>query len=279
MATRDQETKERRRPQDEGRSARPAQQAAAADAGAPSMMMMFWSARDEVIEALSTSDFMNSLFDSNDQSKLSKRGESVADLAVVMSMQDNGADDRMSDSSSSISSSRGAFNTSAGQVYSSESAQVINSLHGGAFDRAIDLIKRREGFSATAYRDAHGHSIGYGHFIRPGENFSGGISRERAEQLLRQDVGQAYNAASAQAAEAHITDPNFVAVLTSVNYQLGTGWTRKFPQTWDMIKDGNYQGAIHALEGSLWNRQTANRVDDFQNALANLDRGPAPAWG
>jgi len=36
-------------------------------------------------------------------------------------------------------------------------------------DQTRDLIKRLEGFSATAYKDAGGHSIGYGHYIQKGE--------------------------------------------------------------------------------------------------------------
>jgi lysozyme len=51
----------------------------------------------------------------------------------------------------------------------------------------IDKLKEFEGFSPIPYVDAHGFSIGYGHFILPGESFTR-ITRDQAEQLLKKDV-------------------------------------------------------------------------------------------
>jgi lysozyme len=52
----------------------------------------------------------------------------------------------------------------------------------------LELIRHFEGFSAEVYLDAAGlPTIGYGHLIRPGENFTT-ISRQEALELLTKDV-------------------------------------------------------------------------------------------
>jgi len=51
----------------------------------------------------------------------------------------------------------------------------------------IDKLKEFEGFSAVPYPDAHGFSIGYGHFILPGESFTR-ITRDQAETILKKDL-------------------------------------------------------------------------------------------
>lgn len=56
-------------------------------------------------------------------------------------------------------------------------------------DQGIERIKSREGFSATRYPDAGGYSIGYGHFIKPGEFFSEPMSEPDATSLLYSDLG------------------------------------------------------------------------------------------
>ena len=57
-------------------------------------------------------------------------------------------------------------------------------------DQTRDLIKRLEGFSATAYKDAGGHSIGYGHYIQKGEEALLGhtLTDEEGEKLLSKDI-------------------------------------------------------------------------------------------
>ena len=57
-------------------------------------------------------------------------------------------------------------------------------------EQTRDLIKRLEGFSATAYKDAGGHSIGYGHYIQKGEEALLGhtLTDEEGEKLLSKDI-------------------------------------------------------------------------------------------
>ena len=53
----------------------------------------------------------------------------------------------------------------------------------------IDLVKGYEGLRLSVYRDAAGlPTVGYGHLIKPGEDFSTGISAKKAELMLEVDL-------------------------------------------------------------------------------------------
>lgn len=55
---------------------------------------------------------------------------------------------------------------------------------------AVDLIKKHEGLRLTRYLDVAGiPTIGYGHRILPGENFTT-ITKAQAEQLLLADIAR-----------------------------------------------------------------------------------------
>ena len=59
--------------------------------------------------------------------------------------------------------------------------------------RGLDFIARHETMGGepnlTVYDDIQGHAtIGYGHLVRPNEDFSKGITKEQARALLAQDV-------------------------------------------------------------------------------------------
>jgi len=135
------------------------------------------------------------------------------------------------------------------------------------------LMANREGRRNDVYKDSLGKStVGIGHLVVPSDHLKVGdrITDEQVTSLFEKDTAPALRAANSQALEAGITDTSFIPYLASVNFQLGTGWTAKFPHTWKMIVDGNYEDAAKALDGTLWARQTPVRVNDFQNALRRL---------
>jgi GH24 family phage-related lysozyme (muramidase) len=115
-------------------------------------------------------------------------------------------------------------------------------------------------------------TVGIGHKVVPSDNLRVGdtISDDRVNQLFAQDGSKALNAAKAQAAQAGIFDPEFIAHLASVNFQLGTNWTSQFGTTWGKIVAGDYAGAADGLNKTLWARQTPVRVRQFQSALLAL---------
>ena len=86
----------------------------------------------------------------------------------------------------------------------------------------IDLIKRFEGFSRTVYFCPAGYpTIGYGHVVKPHENFSAGINEVQAEELLCQDAVIAERAVL-RLINVPLTDGQFDA-LVSFTYNLGGG--------------------------------------------------------
>ena len=86
----------------------------------------------------------------------------------------------------------------------------------------IDLIKRFEGFSRTVYFCPAGYpTIGYGHVVKPHEDFSAGIDEAQAEELLRQDAAIAEQAVL-RLINVPLTDCQFDA-LVSFTYNLGGG--------------------------------------------------------
>ncbi len=89
-------------------------------------------------------------------------------------------------------------------------------------DRGLALIIQFEGFSPTVYLDAAGlPTIGYGHLIRDGENFSDGIDEVWARELLRHDVRIAERAVL-RLIDVPLSDSQFDA-LVSFTFNVGAG--------------------------------------------------------
>jgi GH24 family phage-related lysozyme (muramidase) len=133
----------------------------------------------------------------------------------------------------------------------------------------------REGCKNSVYKDSLGKpTVGIGHLIVGGDGVAGGVGSSISDaqvcSLFAGDTASSVNAARSQMQRAGICDPCFFVALVSVNFQLGTGWTGKFPQTWAMIVAGDYTGAANALNGTTWQKQTPTRVRDFQAALRAL---------
>lgn len=84
------------------------------------------------------------------------------------------------------------------------------------------LIKHFEGFSPYTYIDAAGHpTIGYGHLIRDGEEFSEPISFETAEELLVNDLKESEHGVNTLV-EIDLAQARFDA-LSSFTFNLGFG--------------------------------------------------------
>ncbi len=59
-------------------------------------------------------------------------------------------------------------------------------------DKGLKFIAKHEGFKGKEYSDIYGNTtIGYGHLVKPGEDFSNGISKKDALKLLSADTKDA----------------------------------------------------------------------------------------
>ncbi|RJL53221.1 lysozyme [Pectobacterium carotovorum] len=89
-------------------------------------------------------------------------------------------------------------------------------------DAGLNLIKSFEGLRLTKYLDTAGKwTIGYGHLIRPNENFDNGITSQEADLLLQQDVKTAEM--GVQRYVSVDLNGNQFGALTSFTYNLGVG--------------------------------------------------------
>lgn len=111
----------------------------------------------------------------------------------------------------------------------------------------IDLIKKWEGFRNHVYMDAAGlPTIGYGHLIRTGEEFTA-ITEAEAEALLHKDVRKAVSAVQ-RLIVTPLTQNQFDA-LVSFTFNLGGGALQRSTLR-RKVNRGDVQGA--AREFPRW---------------------------
>lgn len=117
------------------------------------------------------------------------------------------------------------------------------------------------------YKDSLGKTTGgYGHLQKRGEEHIK-ITQAVADAWLQEDIGVARVSALAECEQLPFYTKELLDVLVSTNYQLGTEWEKKFPNTFALMKEGKFDEAAWALESSLWAKQTPVRVRDLQRAL------------
>lgn len=117
------------------------------------------------------------------------------------------------------------------------------------------------------YADSLGfQTIGYGHLITRGENYSDGISEVLADELLNHDIMIAKHNLDT----LDIWFPNdwrdFMVIMI---FQLGLTGVQKFQKMLKALKERNYTEAIKQAKDSRWYKQTPNRVDQMISELTN----------
>lgn len=102
------------------------------------------------------------------------------------------------------------------------------------------FIKANEGFRPTAYPDAGGQAIGYGHKIQPGENIVSPISQAEADSLFASDIGAAVRAVS-DGLKVQVSQSQFDA-LVDLAYNIGTAAFLNSTLL-TLLNEGNFAGA------------------------------------
>lgn len=128
-----------------------------------------------------------------------------------------------------------------------------------------DRIKGSEGFSATAYPDNGHMSIGYGHQIKPGEEYllNATITKEQANDIFAKDF-QTYKSA-AEKIPGYSDAPQIAKdVLIDMTYNMGPAWYKKWEKFTSYIENRDYSKAADIIRHSLYARQVQGRA--FQNA-------------
>lgn len=119
------------------------------------------------------------------------------------------------------------------------------------------------------YRDSLGYdTIGYGHLVKAGENFTQGLTEQEAERLLVLDVNQARK--DVIKLQVNLPDESrWNDFLVLMVFQLGLTKTLQFKKFLAALRSGNYATAINEVKDSNWYRQTPNRVNDMIRAVTN----------
>jgi len=146
-----------------------------------------------------------------------------------------------------VSAMQGEMRT-AGRYVNGEVKSTVSCMQVSA--KGLQVIQHHEGLRLQPYTDTGGRqAIGYGHHIRDGENYSCGISKERANRLLVKDL---------KVARFHVADKVAVPLnqgqydaLVSFVYNVGS---ENFARSTLLRKlnSGDYTGA--ANEFHKWNR-------------------------
>lgn len=89
----------------------------------------------------------------------------------------------------------------------------------------LKFIEAQEGIRLKVYLDSIGKpTIGVGHLILPGEDFSGGITQEQAQSLLASDVAKVDEVLTRLAPNLSQNQHN---ALSSFGFNLGVGALRQ----------------------------------------------------
>lgn len=119
------------------------------------------------------------------------------------------------------------------------------------------------------YKDSLGYpTIGYGHLVKQGEDFSQGLSDEEATRLLEADIAIARKDVK-RLGLVLPSDSKWNDFLVLMVFQLGLTKTQQFKKFLAALKAGNYSVAIREVKDSNWYRQTPNRVNQMIAAVLN----------
>ena len=147
------------------------------------------------------------------------------------------------------------------------------------------LIIPREGFRSSVYSDVDrqgtetGLAAGFGHRLTDEElkqyKIGDEIRHKQAIDWLKGDLARTREASQKQASEIPNVTEDFQNALKKVNFQLGPGWTQKFPTAWEHLKKGRWDQAIEEIkftkegsgQASKWSQQTPERAEDFTKAI------------
>ncbi|HBT5242753.1 TPA: glycoside hydrolase family protein, partial [Klebsiella quasipneumoniae] len=101
-------------------------------------------------------------------------------------------------------------------------------------------------------------TVGYGHLVQKGEDFTNGISAIDADILLANDIDKAKKQLSTL--NLGVLPRDIEDYLVIMLFQLGLGGVQKFKKLLAAAKIGDRNGIRRESVDSLWYRQTPNRV-------------------
>ena len=153
---------------------------------------------------------------------------------------------------------------SAGDTELTAAARAQNQM--SLSSQGLAFIERHGGYSDKVYNDVAGNpTIGYGHLIKEGEDFSKGITKEKATELLAQDTKSAVDTVNSKVT-GKLSQTKFDA-LVDFTYNLGGKSLGKST----LLKNINGGKEVIKENFTDWNRAggkvvkglTIRRTDEF----------------
>jgi len=141
-------------------------------------------------------------------------------------------------------------------------------------DDAKSMIKRHEGLRLQPYKDTEGHmTVGYGHKIKGGEDFSKGISMEQANALFEQDYAEHKAAATKNIPGFDKMSAQQQAAMTDLTFNMGPNWIDKWPKLKEQLASGQYEAASQNLLSSKYASQVKGRSSEIAGLVAGKPGG------
>ena len=141
---------------------------------------------------------------------------------------------------------------------------------------AIALLKQLEGFEANVYRNGGGReTIGYGHLVRAGEGWSGGITEAEGEQLLYRDLSKAEQAVN-QLVKAPLNQNQFDAIVIWT-YNLGPT-NLKSSTLLKRLNSGHFEDVPNQLARWVWVTHKDTGKKEKLNGLVKRRNAEIKLW-
>lgn len=134
--------------------------------------------------------------------------------------------------------------------------------------RIIDLIKSHEGCRLTIYEDSRGFpTIGYGHKILPGEDFSAGMTQQEADVLLASDLSDLEESAMDAVAQYMALNEVRQGVVLDMLFNLGLAGFSAFKRLIAALNASDFVTAANEMTNSAWYSQVKSRAIDDVNLM------------
>jgi lysozyme len=130
---------------------------------------------------------------------------------------------------------------------------------GDSLELAKSYIKENEGLRLRKYKDSLGKwTIGFGHLILPGENYSV-ITQKQADELFEKDFTKHFNEAKKFPNFENLTGTQQIVVV-DLCFNMGGNFYLNFPKFTKHLSEGDAVNAAKELKDSKYYKQTGRRA-------------------
>lgn len=193
--------------------------------------------------------------------------ENALNNPQIMQSLKNDKQPNVNESNSTNVTNKTKTNATVQAVLNDDLINSLKKLEGTiAYQKATGTFKNGRFYQ---YTDTNGYpTIGYGHKILSGEDFSKGLTSEQADKLLKQDAQSAINQTNRLIAQIPVTQ-EAAQILANMVFQLGETGVSNFKNMWDALRKQDYQKASKEMLDSKWAKtDSPNRAKELANLMS-----------